>query len=125
MRRRLIICSAAVAVVGLLSALLIYVRAGDDTESDADSQVVVVDGKTCRIPLASTKTYRRDLERMGGGAAVMADDLNRWFAGLWRGRSLGITVAWITAFVSLGLFLFARNMIPAEDSDGRDEHPSG
>jgi hypothetical protein len=118
-------CSVAVAIVGLLSALLIYATAGDDSESDADSQVIVVDGKTYRIPLASTKTYRRDLERMGGGAAVMADDLNRWFASRWRGRSLGVTVAWITAFVSLGLFLFARNMIPEQDSDGRDEHPPG
>jgi len=118
-------CSAAVAVVGLLGALLIYVTAGDDSENDADSQIVVVDGKTYRVPLASTKTYRRDLERMGGGAAVMADDLNRWFAGLWHGRSLGITVAWITAFVSLGLFLFARHMIPGSDLDARDEPPSG
>jgi len=39
---------------------------------------------------------------------VLFDELNRWFAGLWEGRQLGITVAWITILGAAGLFLIAR-----------------
>jgi len=31
--------------------------------------------------------------------ALLFDDLDRWFKGLWRGRALAVTVVWITAFV--------------------------
>ena len=106
------ICSLVVVLVGLSSALLIYLTAGADSDLDENVQIVVVDGKTYRVPLASTKSYRRELQRFGGGAALLFDDLDRWFEGLWRGRSLAITVAWITAFVSAGLFLFARQLPP-------------
>src|SRR5215472_7677717 len=110
MRTRLMVCSLAIALVGLSSALLIYLTAGEDSGLDENVQIVVVDGKTYRVPLASTKSYRRELQRFGGGAALLFDDLDRWFEGLWRGRSLAITLAWITAFVSVGLFLFARQL---------------
>jgi hypothetical protein len=111
MQKRLTLCSILVAVVGLCSALLIYVTAGEDTDLEG-SEIVMVDGKAYPIPLADTKMYRRDLQRFGGKAAVLLDDFNRWFAGLWRGRSLAVTVVWITGFVSLGLFLLARNWPP-------------
>ena len=109
MRRRLMLCSAAVAVVGLLGALLIYVRA-DDRDADENVQVVIVDGQAYKVPLASTKMYQRDLRRFGGEMAVLFDDINRWFAALWRGRSLAIITACVTVFVSVGLFLAARAM---------------
>jgi hypothetical protein len=102
-------CSVAVAVVGLLGALVIYVR-GDDSDADESVQIVIVDGKTYKVPLASTKMYQRDLRRYGGEAAVLFDDINRWFATLWRGRPLAIITACITVFVSVGLFLLARTM---------------
>ena len=103
------ICSIAVAVVGLLGALLIYVSA-DDGDADENVQIVIVDGKAYKVPLASTKMYQRDLRRYGGEAAVLFDDLNRWFAALWRGRSLAIITACVTVFVSVGLFIVAREM---------------
>jgi hypothetical protein len=102
-------CSVAVAVVGLLGALLIYVRA-DDGDADDNAQVVIVDGKAYKVPLASTKMYQRDLRRYGGEAAVLFDDMNRWLASLWRGRSLAIITACVTVVVSVGLFLVAREM---------------
>ena len=114
MRKRLFACAAvAVAVVGLLAAALIYSRASED-DADPNVQVVIVDGKTYRIPLASTRAYQGDLQRFGGNAAVLFDDIERWFAGLWHGRSLAVTTVWITAFVSVGLYLFARG-IPSDD----------
>jgi hypothetical protein len=124
MRTRLLICSVVVAVVGLLAAALIYVKAGDDSESDENFQFIIVDGKTYRIPLADTKMYRRELQRFGGDAAVVFDEISRWVAGLWRGKSLGITIAWISVFVSLALFLLARK-VPSDASpdDGGDHEP--
>jgi hypothetical protein len=41
-------------------------------------------------------------------AGGLFDQLNRWFAGLWEGRQLGVTVACITLFIAAGLFLAAR-----------------
>jgi hypothetical protein len=126
MRKRLTLCSVLVAVVGLSSALLIYLTAGEDSGFDENVQTVVVDGKTFQIPLASTKMYRRDLQRFGGGAAVLFDDLDRWFAGLWRGRSLAVTLAWIATFASLGLFLLARQMPSDLNPAARgDDHDPG
>jgi hypothetical protein len=118
------ICSVAVAVVGLLGALLIYVRA-DDSDADENVQIVIVDGQTYKIPLASTKMYQRELRRFGGEAAVIFDDINRWFASLWRGKSLAIITACITVFVSLLLFLFSREMPagPYSDDRGDDAEP--
>jgi len=113
MNKRLLVCSALVAVIGLSSALLVFVTAPEDSGPNEGFQTVVVDGKTYQIPLASTKLYQRDLQRFGGKSAVLADDLTRWFAGLWHGRSLAVTLTWITAFVSVGLLLRARE-IPSE-----------
>ena len=123
MRRRLVIWSVAVAVVGLLGSVLIYVSAGEDT--DENVQIVIVDGKTYKVPLASTKTYQRELRRIGGEAAVLFDDINRWFAGLWRARTLAIITACITIVVSAGLFLAAREIPsgPHSDDRGNDAEP--
>ena len=117
-------CSAAVAVVGLLGALLIYVNAGDD-DADDNVQIVIVDGKPYKIPLTSTKMYQRDLRRFGGEAAVLFDDINRWFAGLWRGRSLAIITACVTVIVSLGLFLVARDLPARRYSKRGDDAEPG
>ena len=117
MNKRLFICSVLVAVVGLSSALVIFLTARDDNGPDEGFQTVVVDGKTFRIPLASTKMYQRDLQRFGGNSAVLADDLTRWFSGLWHGRTLAFTLIWITAFVSAGLFVLARQ-IPSDLTGG-------
>jgi hypothetical protein len=113
-------CSVVVAVVGLLGAVLIYVKApgGDDYEN---VQIVIVDGKAYRIPLASTKMYQRELRRFGGEAAVLFDDINRWFASLWHGRSLAVITACVTALVSLVLFRVSREMPAGPDSDDRGD----
>jgi hypothetical protein len=65
--------------------------------------------------------YRRELQRFGGKAALLFDDFNRWFKGLWHGKSLAVTVVWITAFISLGVFLFARLLPPDPKPDVRGE----
>jgi hypothetical protein len=120
MQKRLTLWSIAVAVVGLCSALLIYVTAGEAADLEG-SEIVMVDGKAYPVPLADTRMYRRELQRFGGKAALLFDDFNRWFAGLWHGRSLAVTVVWITAFISLGLFLLGRNWPPDPEPGPRGE----
>jgi len=82
--------------VGLASALGIYLAAADDAGSAALAE------------MRGSKPYVHQLERFGGKAAVLFDQFNRWFAGLWEGRQLGITVACITIVVAAAMLLAAR-----------------
>ena len=59
---------------------------------------------------------QRELERYGGKANVIFDELNRWFASIWHGKRLRITLGWISVVASLGLFLLARYLYPAPGS---------
>ena len=85
-----------VLIVGLATAAAIYFTAEDEPQLSS-SYVIVMDP-------AMTKTYVRDLERFGGKAAVLFDEFNRWFASLWRGKALGVTVAWISAGAAAVLY---------------------
>lgn len=54
-----------------------------------------------------TKKYLRDLEMFGGKVNVLATEFNRWWNGLWHGRNLATTVAWLTLFTALAFWLVA------------------
>ena len=95
-RARLQLGALAVLVLGLASALGMCLAADDATASAALAE------------MHGSKPYVHQLERFGGKAAVMFDQFNRWFAGLWEGRQLGVTVAWITIVVAAAMFLVAR-----------------
>jgi hypothetical protein len=95
-RARLQLGAFVVLVVGLAGALGIYLAAEDAPGSAALSE------------MHGSKPYVHQLERFGGKAAVMFDQFNRWFAGLWEGRELGITVACITIVVAAAMLLLAR-----------------
>jgi len=118
--KRLYASAIVVLIVGLCSAVLIFLAAGDDEDIAGAYQIVVVDGKAYPIAPGESKAYVRDLQRFGGKAAVLFDEFNRWFAGLWRGKSLAVTVGWISVFLSLGLFLFAYWLSPGRNPDVRD-----
>ena len=57
-----------------------------------------------------SKKCRHDLELYGGKAAALADDINRWFDGLWHSRNLAFTVAAFSALTAFGFFVAARNV---------------
>jgi len=95
-KTRLRLSALVILGLGLASALGIYLAAADAPTSAALAE------------MHGSKPYIHQLERFGGKAAVLFDEFNRWFAGLWQGRQLGITVAWITIFIAAGLFLVAR-----------------
>ena len=89
----------------MLAAAAIYLTV-DDGPGPAGAYAII-DGKAYPIDVSKTKIYNRELQRFGGKAAVLFDDFNRWFAGLWQGRSLAITIAWLGIAASLGVFLVA------------------
>ena len=97
LQTRLYLISALVLLVGLSSAILIYLAAENDSPSVLGYEI------EC------------------GNAAVFADDFSRWFIGLWHGKSLAITGACITIFISFGFF-FAAGTSPSDlESDAQDE----
>jgi hypothetical protein len=92
---RLCIVAAAILLVGLTMATLIYLSAGNALDS------------TLLHDFETSKRYRHGLELVGGKMNVLADEFFRWFGGLWQGKALAFTVGWITIFISLGFFLVA------------------
>ncbi len=99
---------AAVALlltIGLGSATGIYVRsanlASDSTAYDPEN----------------SKQYLREMEVYGGKANLIAGDFRQWFATLWHGRSLAVTIAVLTVLVSLALLFFGTPLPPGPDSD--------
>ncbi len=107
----LYLISAIILLVGLGSAILIYLTA----ENDSDSVLGYED----------SKMYIHDLELYGGKANVLASEFMRWFVGLWHGKSLAFTVACITIFISFGFFFVANHLRSDLKSDARGENNRG
>jgi len=101
----LYLITAIILMVGLGSAILIYLTAANDTDSFLGYEGV--DGYVHSMAPEDFKMYRHDLELYGGKANVLADEFMRWFAGLWHGKSLAFTVACVTIFISFGFFFVA------------------
>jgi hypothetical protein len=124
LKRRLRLSGLIILLVGLSAALFLY-HFGVDVPDDTLGYMVV-NGTAYPLSTSDSKRYRHDLERFGGKTAVMFDDFNRWFTQLWQGKALGTTIAWISALVALGLFLFAQSLPDAvpdsQDPGGRDGH---
>jgi hypothetical protein len=107
--------SGIILLAGLGSSVLIYELSGDRSTSvlgyeDAGGSVYPI------LP-EDSKQYLRGMELYGGTANVLADELRRWFVGLWHGKSLAFTVAFITIFVSSGIFYTARRLPSREDAN--------
>lgn len=84
----------AVAAAGLGAALVLYFVAGPEPENPLGYD-----------PL-DTKLYRHDLELYGGQANVLAAEFREWFAGLWYGRNLAYTVAFLTIAAVVAIRFF-------------------
>jgi hypothetical protein len=112
--------SAIILLVGLGSAFLIYQTAETDLSSVLGYEIA---GKSVYpIMPENSKMYKHDLELYGGKAAVLADEFRRWFVGLWHGKSLAFTVAFISIFISFVIFFVANHMPPRLKSDVGSEN---
>jgi len=99
-RRRWI--AASILAAGWTAALAVFLAAAP-VEEDPD----VYDLEHSRI-------YNRQLEVIGGKAAILGKEIDDWVAGLFQGRNLAYTLAAASALVALGVWLWP----PARGADG-------
>ena len=111
-RRRYRLVTILVLLVGLGSALVIYLTAGSSDESAMVSE------------FEESKRFVHDLELYGGKANVIANKFSRWFDGLWHGRSLAFTVAFLTLVIAFGYFLVARYVTSQSEADADNGNSS-
>jgi hypothetical protein len=103
---RLYLVAMTILLVGLGSAVVIYLTAGNDSGGVLGYEVI--GGQVYQVSPEDSKTYSHDLELYGGKLNLLTDRFTRWFAGLWHGRSLAFTVACITLVISFGFFFVAK-----------------
>lgn len=114
---QLVVASIVVLLAGLLSAVLIYQTADEESRSAS----VYERGEDASYPAApqDSKKYLRDMELYGGKANVLATEFRLWFASLWQGKPLAYMVACITIFLSFAVF-YAAGRLPRSSKPGRD-----
>lgn len=122
LRIRLYLAGTLILLAGLGGATLIYLTATDDS-SDALGYEFV-GGNVYPTQPDDSKRYIHDLDLYGGKAAVLADDLDRWFASLWHGRQLAYTLAILSIGLALAFFLLAGHLStpssPVQTDDQND-----
>lgn len=96
--QRFYLAGTLVLLLGLAGAAWAWLAATDSVEFAVDY------GGDRRAALA--------LERVGGKATVWAVELNQWLAGLWHGRQLAYTLAYLTIALALVCFLLGDRLSP-------------
>jgi hypothetical protein len=114
-KTRLYLIAAIVLLAGLGSSALIYLTAGGGPADE------LADGDIYMVRPEDSKMYRHDLEVYGGKANVLMDEFMRWFAGLWHGKQLALTITCITVVMSLAVFYIARHWSPDSSPPGGDD----
>jgi hypothetical protein len=110
--------SFIILVVGLGSALLIYHIAGDNSDSVLGYEIV--GGSAYPIRPEDSRLHLRNLQLSGGKMSILTDELNRWFVGLWQGKSLAFTISYITLFVFFVVFYFANHFQFRDKGNNRE-----
>lgn len=124
LQARLYLIGTVILLIGLSSALVIYLTAEDISESGVGYEIA--DGNVYQVTPENSKSYTHDLELFGGTSAVLANELRLWFVGLWQGKSLAFTVGCISILISLGFFYVAYHSPNDLKSHGRGENgPEG
>ncbi|WP_243303060.1 hypothetical protein [Geothrix oryzisoli] len=95
--------TAGILAAGLGAATLIYATATPPAANPLGYEA------------ENTKRYLRQLEVVGGKANVVATEFQRWFEGLWQGRSLAFTVAWLTLLLAAGFWFLATRLAVGTD----------
>lgn len=100
---------AAILLVGLAGAALIYMFAADDRDTELAREIT------------GGRMYQHNLELMGGKFAVYADQFNQWFSSLWHGKSLAYTVAVLVVAIALVCFWVAHLVsLPSPGEPGQE-----
>ncbi len=112
--------SALILVVGLGTAAWIYHRAANPPYGALGYEAG--DGTLYPIMPEDSKQYLRSMELYGGKANVLADELRRWFVGLWQGKSLACIIAGAAILLSYGFFYAANHLEPHVKSEVPNEN---
>jgi len=107
---RLNFICAMILVIGLGSAMVIYVTAQDEPDSVLGYDIVGGN----MYPSVPSKMDAHYVELYGGKQLVLAKDVIRWFNGLWYGRSLAMTIACIS-IITAGVIFFFNNYVSFEE----------
>jgi hypothetical protein len=99
--------SALILLAGLGSSVAIYLTAVNSSDYGLIND------------FENSKKYTHDLELYGGKANLLANDVVNWFDGLWHGKSLAFTVAFITIAISLGFFFAAPGLTPGDREENK------
>ena len=115
-QKRLYLAAAFILLFGFAGAGSIYLTAVSGPEGISGYGA---DGGYSIMP-EDSKMYRHDLELYGGKVNVFADDLRRWFVGLWHGKPLAFIIGCSSVLLSLGFFSAARRLRPEPGSGGSE-----
>ncbi len=95
--------AAAILVLGFAAGTVLYIAARPAQDD------------LLREEEEASKVYQRQMEVYGGKANVFASQVREWLAGLWHGKTLGVTVACLSALLALVVFLVLTPLPPADD----------
>ncbi len=98
--------AAAILLAGIAAGLVLYVVAPPPEEDLLANQA------------NESKRYLRQMEEYGGTINVLASQLSDWFAGLWQGKTLGITIACLSGVLALVVFIALTPIAPPDDVRG-------
>lgn len=114
----LYVIAAAVLLVGLLSAGLIYHTAAEQEKRATSYQIV--GGNAYEVAPDDSKAYLRDMELFGGTSGILIANFNRWLGSLWHGKRL----AYVLAIFSIGIAYICFSVARAQMHD-EPENPNG
>jgi hypothetical protein len=98
---------ATILIVGWAIALGVYVTAPPPVPEDEQVSGEIDD-------MEHSKTHLRQIEMVGGKAAVFTAELNEGIASLWEGRTRAFTIAGLTVALAGGYVLIRRAARPVE-----------
>ncbi|HMF07833.1 MAG TPA: hypothetical protein VKJ00_01780 [Thermoanaerobaculia bacterium] len=101
----------AILVVGLVSAVVIYLAARPPAPNPLGEP-------------EDSKQYLREIQMYGGTANLLATELREWLASLWHGKRLAYTIATLSIVSAAGC-LFVAGRLPLEDEDETARAPDG
>jgi len=115
---------AAILVLGLLSAIVVFIFVSEAPGNATAYQII--DGVSYPVDVNNTKSYNYNMERIGGKSAVFASDLDDWFSSLWHGKKLGYTLSVLSIVSTLLCYWLAYLFsLPPHEDEIKDQDWKG
>lgn len=112
----LYLIAAAVLLMGLLSAGLIYRTAAEQENRAAGYRFI--GGNAYEVAPDDSKAYLRDMQLYGGTSGILIANFNRWLGSLWHGKRLAYVLAIFSVGTAYICFSVARGQM-----HGQTENP--